>query len=81
MPPKNDNLEVVPPEPVDERSPLLDNATGQPTAQENLDAQAEQERREHEVGTIPLAEEPSAKKLLFTMGSLWVTTFFAALGE
>lgn len=80
-PKKKDSLNVVPPEPVDERSPLLDNANGHPTEQETLDAQAEQEIREHEAGTVPLAEEPSTKKLLLTMGSLWVTTFFAALGE
>lgn len=81
MAPKKDSLSVIAPEPVDERSPLLDNANGHPTEEENLEAQAEQERREHEAGTVPLAEEPSAKKLLLTMGSLWVTTFFAALGK
>ncbi|KAK4507018.1 hypothetical protein PRZ48_000752 [Zasmidium cellare] len=79
MPSKKDSLSVVAPEPVDERSPLLNNANGHPSEQENIEAQAEQERREHEAGTVPLAEEPSTKKLLLTMGSLWLVTFFAAL--
>ena len=80
MPPNKDKLNVLPPEP-DERSPLLQNADGGHSEQENLEAQAAQERREHDAGTVPLAEEPGTGKLLLTMGSLWITTFFAALGK
>lgn len=79
MPSTKDTLKTLPPEPVDERSPLL-NGHIPTTEQENLEAQASQERREYESGTVPLAEEPSTRKLLLTMGSLWTTTFFAALG-
>lgn len=64
---KKDALRELPPEPVDERSPLLD-SNGQPTEHESLEAQAEQERREYNEGTVPLAEEPSTMKLLSTMG-------------
>ncbi|KAK3713170.1 hypothetical protein LTR37_008603 [Vermiconidia calcicola] len=66
-------LKVVAPEPVaDEYSPLLGQA-------DNVEAQADQELREHDVGVTPVAEEPSTRKLLLTMSSLWVSTFFAAL--
>lgn len=85
MAPKDDSMQVLPPEPVDERSPLLghnngsagNNATDEEDA---LAAQAEQERREYGAGHAPVADEPSTKKLLLTMGSLYITTFFAALG-
>jgi hypothetical protein len=30
---------------------------------------------------VPLAEEPSTKKLLAIMGALWLGSFFAALGK
>lgn len=75
---RKDALRELPPEPVDERSPLLD-SNGQPSENGGLEAQAEQERREYNEGAVPLADEPSTMKLLSTMGSLWVTTFFAAL--
>lgn len=78
---KKDTLEVLSPQPVnDERTPLL--AGGDGSASEDaagLEAQAEQEQREHDVGATPVADEPSTKRLLLTMGSLWVSTFFAAL--
>ncbi|KAK3678555.1 hypothetical protein LTR78_001853 [Recurvomyces mirabilis] len=45
----------------------------------SLEAQVERERREHEAGTIPVADEPSTGKLLATMSSLWLSTIFAAL--
>ena len=80
----NGKLEVLPPQPVaaDERSPLLGDASEQhPVHDDDLEAQAEQEQREHDAGTVPLAEEPSTKKLVLTMSSLWVSTFFAALGQ
>lgn len=81
MAPKDDGLEVIPPEPVtDERTPLLNGASGQPVEHgDDLEAQAEQERREHDVGATPIADEPSTRKLLLTMSSLWLCTFFAAL--
>ena len=77
----DDGLNVVPPEPVtDERTPLLGDASGSSEADNgNLEAQAEQEQREHDVGATPIAEEPSTRKLLLTMSSLWISTFFAAL--
>lgn len=83
---KRDSLQVMSPQPEsDERTPLLgDQQNGSaPEDDENnqndLEAQAEQEQREHDVGAQPLAEEPSTKKLVITMGSLWMSTFFAAL--
>lgn len=77
-------LTPVEPEPVDERSPLLgqhlpDGAREEEQDPDNLEAQAEQERREYEAGVTPVADEPSTKKLMVTMSSLWLSTFFAAL--
>ncbi|QIX02314.1 hypothetical protein AMS68_007831 [Peltaster fructicola] len=72
MPSKN-ILQEVPPEPVDENTPLL---RGDEDA---LEAQAQQERREHDVNSVPIADEPSTLTLLLTMSSLWLSTFFAAL--
>ena len=46
----------------------------------SLQALAERERAEHEAGATPVAEEPTTGRLLMTMGSLWLSTFFAALG-
>lgn len=84
--PKRQSLQSLPPEPIDETTSLLHpNQDGQNTGSlpaENLselEAQAEQERREYETGHVPLAAEPSTRKLLATMSSLWVVTFFAAL--
>lgn len=84
--PKKDQLQSLPPEPIDERSPLLPNQNGQHPGRlpaENdptgLEAQASQEIREYETGHVPLAETPSTKRLLATMSSLWLVTFFAAL--
>lgn len=77
---KKASLAELPPEPVDEQTPLLSDANGRPTEQNALEAQAEQEQREYDTAHVPLPEEPSTKKLLFIMGSLWITTFFAALG-
>ena len=74
---KDDKLKVVAPDPVDERSPLL--GEQQPSENGTLEAQAEQERREHDAGTVPIAEEPSLGKLSSTMGALWVMTFFVSL--
>lgn len=75
---RKDVLRELPPEPLDEQSPLL-GANGRANEQDSLEAQAEQEVREYNEGAVPLAEEPSTLKLLSIMGSLWVTTFFAAL--
>jgi len=80
---KRSSMQVLPPEPEsDERSPLLthDQQHGSSDDQDDeLEAQAEQEQREHDVNNAPLADEPSTKELLLTMGSLWLSTFFAAL--
>lgn len=74
---KTGSLEVLSPQPVnDERTPLLGESGGDG---DGLEAQAEQEQREHAVGATPVADEPSTRKLLLTMWSLWVSTFFAAL--
>lgn len=78
------SLQVVEPEPVDERSPLLHRHSNGEACEEQdteaLEAQARQERREHDAGVVPVADEPSTRKLVLTMGSLWLGTFFAALG-
>ena len=83
---KKDDMEVLAPQPIaaDERSPLLGERSDQTPAYSSddagLEAQAEQERREYDAGVTVVADEPSTKKLFITMGSLWVSTFFAALG-
>jgi hypothetical protein len=78
------DLTVVEPLPVDERSPLLHRHSNGEACEEQddeaLEAQARQERREHDVGVVPIADEPSTRKLVLTMGSMWLSTFFAALG-
>lgn len=80
MSPKKDNLTPVEPVPVaDETTPLL--GESQPDANGTLEAQARQEQREHDANTTPIADEPSKTKLALTMGSLWLCTFFAALGK
>jgi hypothetical protein len=80
---KKDDLKVLSPQPVaDERSPLLGERSIQPANDDaGLEAQAEQEQREHDAGATVVADEPSTKKLVVTMASLWVSTFFAALGK
>lgn len=83
---KDPDLKVLPPQAeTDERTPLLLADSSEvtndqiPEVDESLESQAEQEQREHDVGTAPLAEEPPTKKLIVIMGSLWLSTFFAAL--
>lgn len=82
--PKGKDLQVVEPLPVDERSPLLHRHSNGEACEEQdteaLEEQARQERREYEAGYVPVADEPSTRRLLVTMGSLWMGTFFAALG-
>jgi hypothetical protein len=68
---RQDSLQVVAPQSIDEESPLLGNANHRTDDPEALEAQAEQERREYEVGAVPLAEEPSNRKLLLIMSTLW----------
>ena len=81
---KSKDLQVVDPLPVDERSPLLHRHSNGEACEEQdteaLEEQARQERREYEAGYVPVAEEPSTRRLLVTMGSMWLGTFFAALG-
>lgn len=80
MPRKEPLLQELPPEPLsDENTPLLNNHLPNGSAIDNLEAQAEQEIREHEASTIPIADEPTTWRLLATMSSLWMSTFFAAL--
>ena len=84
---KKDDMKVLAPQPIatDERSPLLGERSDQPPPYSNddagLEAQAEQEQREYDAGATVVADEPSTKKLVVTMASLWVSTFFAALGN
>ena len=79
---KGSGMKVLPPEPVaDERTHLLGESNEQfPANDYGLEAQAEQELREYDVGATPIAEEPSTRKLVFTMGSLWLSTFFCCNG-
>ncbi|TKA64747.1 hypothetical protein B0A55_09787, partial [Friedmanniomyces simplex] len=91
---KEQRLTVVDPLPIaDEQTPLLTNQHNgaTPVAEHHdippeaasldaqLEAQASQERREHDAGAVPVADEPTTGKLLMTMGSLWLSTIFAAL--
>lgn len=67
-----DGLRVVTPEPVDEEQrPLLD-----PEHPEEGHGTIE---RPHGAD-IPIAEEPSTWRLLTIVGSMWLGSFFAALG-
>jgi hypothetical protein len=82
-PPKD--LQVVDPLPVaDDRTPLLHrHSNGQACEEQDdeaLEEQARQERREHDVGYVPVVDELSTRRLVVTMGSMWLSTFFAALG-
>ncbi|KAK1037428.1 hypothetical protein LTR33_016224 [Friedmanniomyces endolithicus] len=91
MPRKEPPLEVIDPLPIDdEQTPLLaqhdattakhhDVSPEDGTVEEQLEAQASQELREHEAGSVPVADKPTTGKLLMTMGSLWLSTIFAAL--
>ena len=66
----------------DERSPLL-NSNHQPADNgtlENANGTGNAGQNENPNG-VPLAEEPSTKKLITTMGSIWVGSFLAALGR
>ncbi|KAK4957927.1 hypothetical protein LTR10_004350 [Elasticomyces elasticus] len=90
---KEDDLQVIDPLPLsDEQTPLLSKQNGSSPHRRNsivpaeadplgdqLEAQASQEQREHDAGTVPVADEPTTGKLLMTMGSLWLSTVFAAL--
>jgi hypothetical protein len=82
---KSKDLQVVEPLPVDERSPLLHRHSNGEACEEQdteaLEEQARQERREHDAGHVPVAEELSTRRLVVTMGSMWLGTFFAALGK
>ncbi|KAK4549543.1 hypothetical protein LTR36_006540 [Oleoguttula mirabilis] len=88
MAPKENGLKVVQPQPIeeddqtqpvnDERTPLLGHHGGA-EVDGSLEAQAEQEQREHDAGATPIAEEPSTGKLVTTMSCLWLVTFFAAM--
>ncbi|KAH9838824.1 multidrug resistance protein fnx1-like [Teratosphaeria destructans] len=80
MAPRTDSgLKILEPQPdnADEQTPLLGEQNGRGEA--NLEAQAAEEQREYDAGHVPLADEPSTGRLLLTMSSLWVCTFFAAL--
>ncbi|KAK6442317.1 hypothetical protein LTR95_001449 [Oleoguttula sp. CCFEE 5521] len=81
MTPQKRGLQEVAPLPIaDERTPLLADGEGaEDQDEEALEARAAQERREYETNAVPIADEPSTKKLVLTMSSLWFSTFFAAL--
>lgn len=70
MPPENTSPEAT------ENSPLLrdeeQNGTAVPDAAHD---------GTHEAHDVPLAEEPSTKKLLAIMSAMWLGSFFAALGK
>lgn len=75
MPETEDGLTVLPPSPLeDEQRPLLDTASGQPNHG------TIQETPEGLEGNVPIADEPSTKKIVLIMGCLWLGSFFAALG-
>lgn len=71
-----------------ERSPLLgrhqgsqnDTTTGNGTVVQPINAQPISERAGDDDQGIALADEPSTKKLIAIMGTLWLGVFFAALG-
>lgn len=71
-----------------ERSPLLgrhqggqnDTTAGNGTVVEPENAQPISDGAGDDDQEIALADEPSTKKLIAIMGSLWVGVFFAALG-
>ena len=79
---KDEHLKVLPPQAeTDETSPLLADSSQVTDGHtpEGLEAQAEREQREHDAGATVFAEEPPTRKLIVIMGSLWLSTFFAAL--
>jgi hypothetical protein len=59
-----------------ERTPLLrdEEQNGSPVEDGGQDGT-------QQADDVPLAEEPSTKKLLATMGAMWLGSFFAALGK
>lgn len=85
-PAERGSKDLTPVEPVpeaDERSPLLAGGSRAQEEQDDteaLEARARQERREYDANTVPVADEPRTKRLVLTMGSMWMSTFFAALG-
>lgn len=77
MPRTEDGLAVLPPSPVeDEQRPLLDTASGQP----NHGTMQEEQMADGGESNVPIAEEPSTKKIILIIGSMWIGSFFAALG-
>ena len=70
MPPDSSALEAT------EASPLLrdEEQNGRPVANGASDGS-------QEASDVPLAEEPSTRKLLAIMSAMWLGSFFAALGE
>lgn len=72
-----DGLRVLPPSPVrEEERPLLDNADFQ--ADHGTIEQGPDGREESDV---PIPAEPSTKKIVLIIGSMWLGSFFAALGQ
>jgi hypothetical protein len=59
-----------------ERTPLLQD-------EEQNESPVEDGRQDgaQQADDVPLAEEPSTKKLLAIMGAMWLGSFFAALGK
>ncbi|MCJ1450788.1 hypothetical protein MMC28_001122 [Mycoblastus sanguinarius] len=74
MPSEEHNSTATP----SERSPLLGNAKAIPdVADERANAGDAGESRDED--NVPLPEEPSTRKLLLVMSSIWIGTFLAAL--
>lgn len=71
-----DGLRVLPPSPVhEEEQPLLNNADSQAdhgTIERGPDGAQE--------SNVPIPEEPSTKRIVLIIGSMWLGSFFAALG-
>lgn len=68
---KKEGLKVLSPTPMGEQETdaLLGAQNDQARDNGTIEAQAEQERREYEANSVPIADEPSTKKLVVTMGS------------
>lgn len=63
-----------------ERSPLLGKTTSSANGQVISHEQQDNPEPSAQDDEVVLAEEPSTSKLIITMGSIWVSVFFAALG-
>ena len=75
---EQDDLRVLPPSPLhEEQQPLL--ANGTPTDHGTIDRDGA--AREEEGDEVPIAEEPTTVKVHIIMMSMWMGSFWAAMGE